>query len=140
MLFTSTIGASNILCAMIAAQCILHEGVTVKLPFVFDEWTASMNTGVVLAILIAYEIITMWRGGLINPKIVELHGFTPDKAGHLTGYITGTIMGWLYRQHHAEWRDLRRDSFWNRWVPTTEADPANLKAHGSDSISEGPGS
>lgn len=86
--------------------------VEVSFPFMPKEWTAWVNTGVLLAMAIAHELRSIRKRGIFSVKQFEKLGFTVDHVGHLAGYATGITAAMLVRQHDPHWRDIERTSFW----------------------------
>lgn len=105
---------------------------TITFPFLPSEWTSWVNTGVILALFVAYEAFHLRRAGLYDHKLLAKHGAVIDRIGHLGGYGAGIAGASLLRQYDPKWRDLERHSFWNwktKSVPKTKSAQA-LEAEG----------
>lgn len=109
---TATLGASGIVCAFLGTACILHEGQRVRFPLLPPEFTSSVNTAVVLALLLALEIRELAKHGRAPIALVNSIEKHTDRIGHLAGYATGIGAGLLIRQTDHHWGNVPRNSFW----------------------------
>ena len=96
-----------------------HSSRQLSLPFLPNEYVQWINSGVVLALMVGLDVTRLRRSGLINATFISSQGFQLDVVGHLAGYCTGTVVGWVFRQSREEWRDLPRQSFWYWWTWST---------------------
>jgi len=83
---------------------------TITLPLIPPEWTRGIDTGLLLVVLIASEILSIRRFG-ITPS-VESGSLRPhiDYMGHLAGYATGIGAGAVIRSTHPKYkRTLERE-------------------------------
>ena len=69
----------------------------ITLPFLPPGWTQGIDTGMVLAVLIALEFVGLRRRGLLPGKLGNARSAHIDHLGHLSGFATGIAAALIIR-------------------------------------------
>ena len=132
-LHVTTLGASGAVSGLLATLLVLHEGyekrvtgrayqanstsrTAITLPMLPPEWTRGIDTGVLLGIIILYEIYGIRKRGIAPPRALNGETRRPsvDHMGHLAGYTAGIGGGFIVRSNDPKWRDIERHHFLTR--------------------------
>lgn len=111
---SSTLGASGVVTALIGASCVLHEGQNITLPFLPPEWTRGIDTGVMLAVFMLLEVMSLRKWGITPAKLLDRGRPNIDNMGHLSGYCAGIGAGALIRSTDPKWKNAERKHFFTR--------------------------
>ncbi|CAF9934036.1 hypothetical protein IMSHALPRED_009567 [Imshaugia aleurites] len=111
---TSTLGASGVVTALIGTSCVLHEGQNISLPFLPPDWTRGMDTGVMLAVFMLLEVMSLRKWGIMPAKLLNTSRPHIDNMGHLSGYCVGIGTGALIRSTDPRWKNAERKHFFTK--------------------------
>ncbi|CAD6589753.1 MAG: hypothetical protein ASARMPREDX12_004015 [Alectoria sarmentosa] len=111
---TSTLGASGVVTALLGASCVLHEGQNITIPFLPPEWTRGVDTGVMLAVFMLLEVMSLRKWGIRPTKLLNTGRPHVDNMGHLAGYFTGIGAGALIRSTDPKWKNAERKHFFTK--------------------------
>jgi rhomboid-like protein len=94
MLFTSHLGASGAVSAIIAGYFVLHADDRRYLPVIPEEWRQTFSfTGMQFLVC-----MLLWEAaGFVKVRNFGKRG-TTDFAAHFGGYTVGALAGWWFRQ------------------------------------------
>ena len=84
----------------------------VRFPIIPPDFTAHINTAVVLVILVGIELVGLISMGLAPAKLINTGKQAVDRLGHLAGYATGALAGYQIRKNDPYWSHVERRSFW----------------------------
>lgn len=111
---TSALGGSGVITALIGASCVLHEGQKITLPFLPPEWTRGVDTGVMLAVFMVLEIMSLRKWGITPVILRDTARPYIDHMGHLSGFFVGIGAGALIRSTDPKWKNVERKHFFTK--------------------------
>ncbi|KAL9128728.1 MAG: hypothetical protein Q9175_007467 [Cornicularia normoerica] len=111
---TSTLGASGVVTALLGTSCVLHEGQKITLPFLPPEWTRGVDTGVMLAVFMLLEVMSLRKWGVTPVILPNARRPYVDNMGHLSGYFVGIGAGSLIRSTDPKWKNAERKHFFTK--------------------------